>query len=57
MRVGLATEDKKITSAGRAALWLVGQGSDPTADSESFYEVRIPLKNKNTEGDPTDGAK
>lgn len=54
VRTGLATEDKKITTAGRAALWLAGQGPDPTADSKSFYEVRIPLKNKNTEGDPTD---
>ena len=27
---GLATEDRKVTIAGRATLWLLGKGADPT---------------------------
>ena len=30
VRQGLATENRQITIAGRAALWLVGKGEDPT---------------------------
>ena len=39
---GLATEDKKITTAGRAALFLLGKGDDPT-DSKSSVTFQIPL--------------
>lgn len=42
---GLATEDKKITGAGRAALWLLGEGPDPT-DSQAVQTFQFPL-NKN----------
>lgn len=30
VRMGLATIDQKVTPAGRAALWLLGLGPDPT---------------------------
>jgi len=40
---GLATEDKKITIAGRAALWMLGKGTDPTS-SKSFETISIGLK-------------
>jgi len=30
VRMGLATVNQKITPAGRAALWLLGLGPDPT---------------------------
>jgi hypothetical protein len=40
---GLVTEDKKITAAGRAALWLLDQGDDPLPESKSSITVSIPL--------------
>ena len=40
---GLATEDKKITMPGRAALWLLGKGEDPT-DSASSIKFELNLK-------------
>jgi hypothetical protein len=30
VKQGLATEDQKITIAGRALLWHLGKGEDPT---------------------------
>lgn len=30
MQQGLVTNDKKITNAGKVALWLLGKGPDPT---------------------------
>lgn len=38
----LVTQDKKITIAGRAALWMLGKGEDPTS-SKSFTTHTIPL--------------
>lgn len=43
LRQGLVTEDKKITIAGRAALYLLNEGDDPT-QSKSFEEFVIPLQ-------------
>jgi hypothetical protein len=40
---GLVTEDKKITVAGRAALWFLGKGDDPTPTSKAYQEFSIPL--------------
>jgi hypothetical protein len=40
---GLVTADKKITVAGRAALFLLEKGDDPTPDSKASVEVTIPL--------------
>jgi hypothetical protein len=37
---GLVTEDRKITMAGRAALWLLGKGADPT-ESKSSVEFKL----------------
>ena len=39
---GLATEDRKITIAGRAALWFLNKGEDPT-DSASSITFNIDL--------------
>ena len=41
---GLATEDKKITVAGRAALYLAGKGPDPTPQSKTVVEFTIPIE-------------
>lgn len=40
VRQGLATEDRKITSAGLVALWLLGKGEDPT-DSKSYIKFEL----------------
>jgi hypothetical protein len=40
---GLVTEDKKITTAGLAALYLMGEGDDPTPGSKSSVTLSIPL--------------
>jgi len=37
---GLATEDKKITTAGRAVLWFLGKGPDPT-DSKAVQTFKF----------------
>jgi hypothetical protein len=42
VQMGLATEDKKITPAGRAALWLLGQADDPT-NSKAVETFILPL--------------
>ena len=45
VRSGLATEDVKLTTAGRAALYLLGDDTaDPTADSKSFESFSIPIQ-------------
>lgn len=36
VQLGLVTEDKKITQAGRAALWFLGEGDDPMPEQKSF---------------------
>lgn len=43
VQMGLATEDAKLTPAGRAALWLLGAGPDPT-DSASSVTFALPPK-------------
>jgi hypothetical protein len=44
VRSGLATEDGKLTIAGKAALYLLGDDEcDPTTDSKSFEQFNIPL--------------
>jgi hypothetical protein len=45
VRSGLATEDGKLTIAGKAALYLLGNDeADPTADSKSFQSFELPLR-------------
>lgn len=39
---GLVTEDKKITKEGRAALWLLDEGEDPTS-SEAVQKFNLKL--------------
>lgn len=46
VQMGLATEDKKITSAGRAALWLLDIAADPTT-SKAVETFTIPLSPNN----------
>jgi hypothetical protein len=46
VRSGLVTEDKKVTTAGRAALFLMGKGHDPFPESKEYQEFRIPLPSK-----------
>lgn len=42
LKSGLATEDKKITMAGRAALFLLGEGPDPTPGASfQTFEIRV----------------
>lgn len=43
VQMHLVTEDKKITDAGRAALWLLGKGDDPLPQSKSFVSFSLPL--------------
>ncbi len=45
---GLVTEDKKITIAGRAALWFLDKGDDPT-NSASSVTVNLNLGKKEKE--------
>lgn len=40
---GLVTKDKEITTAGRAALFLLGKGDDPLPESQASIKVQIPL--------------
>ena len=46
VKSGLVTEDKKITVAGRAALWFLDEGDDPIPESKASIEFSIPLVNK-----------
>ena len=42
---GLVFGDGRITTAGMAALYLLGEdAADPTPTSRSFEETRVPLK-------------
>ena len=42
IRQGLATDDKKITMAGRAALFLLGKGPDPTTSKAvEIFEISL----------------
>lgn len=41
---GLVTQDCRITTAGRAALYLMGKGPDPLPTSKSFQAFSLPLK-------------
>jgi hypothetical protein len=45
VKQGLATEDKKITMAGRAALWLLGKAPDPT-DSKAVETFKLSISDK-----------
>lgn len=45
VQCGLVTDDKKITKAGRAALWLLGDGADPTTGA-SFESSSVPIDTK-----------
>ena len=42
---GLATEDRKITMAGKAVLWLLEKGPDPTK-SKAVQTFKIPIRQK-----------
>ena len=41
---GLVSKNGLITKAGRAALWYLGKGNDPTS-SKSSETIKMPLKN------------
>ena len=41
VQCGLATGDKKITIAGRAALFLLGKGDDPLPESKASFEFSL----------------
>lgn len=41
---GLATEDKQITTAGRAALYLLGSGDDPLPASQASQTITLPMQ-------------
>lgn len=45
VRQGLVTPDRKLTTAGRAALWFLDKGEDPT-DGASSVTFTIPLGGK-----------
>ena len=47
---GFVTEDKKITQAGKAALWLLNKGPDPTT-SKAVEEFSLKLNNQPHEGE------
>lgn len=46
---GLVTEDKKMTNAGRAALWMLDKGPDPT-DSKAVetFNLKIDATHRQT---------
>jgi hypothetical protein len=47
VRSGLATENGDLTTAGKAAVYLLGDDTaDPTSDSASFQSFSIPAKVK-----------
>jgi len=45
---GLVTQDCKITTAGRAALYLMDKGEDPFPESASFQAFSVPLSTPHT---------
>ncbi len=48
VKQGLATENQKITTAGKALLWHLNEGDDPT-DSASSVTFNIDLGKKGKE--------
>ena len=45
VRSGLATKDGKLTVAGKAALYLLGDDDvDPTTSSKSSFEIKLEPK-------------
>lgn len=36
---GLVAEDRKITTAGRAALWFLDNGEDPLPESKTYISL------------------
>lgn len=46
VRSGLVEEGGKITISGRAALWFLGKGDDPTPDSKSFEVFKLPPRER-----------
>lgn len=46
---GLVTEDKKITTAGRSALWFLGEGEDPIPESKASISFKLPLRDNGAE--------
>jgi hypothetical protein len=43
-RMGLLTDDGKVTDAARAALWLLGEGDDPLPDTASSFSFTLPSR-------------
>lgn len=42
-RQGLVTQDRQLTIAGRAALWFLGKGDDPTDGGSSVsFSISLP---------------
>ncbi|MCA0338966.1 MAG: hypothetical protein LCH99_04465 [Proteobacteria bacterium] len=46
---GFCTQDRKITTAGRAALFLLGKGEDPTTGGSSI-SFSIPISETGPDG-------
>jgi hypothetical protein len=46
VQLGLATEDRKITPAGRFALWVLDKGGDPLPAVQSFVSFNLPARVK-----------
>lgn len=51
VQMGLASEDKKITTAGRAALWLLTKGADPTT-SKAVETFVLPMSPNDEASNP-----
>lgn len=44
VKSGLVDAAGKVTTAGRAAMFLLGKGADPFPDSKAFQEFSLPLR-------------
>ncbi len=44
VKSGLVDATGKVTTAGRAAMFLLGKGADPFPDSKAFQEFSLPLR-------------
>lgn len=45
VRQGLVTQDRKLTIAGKAALWLLDKGDDPTDGGSSVsFSISLPAE-------------
>lgn len=55
VQLGLVTQDCRITTAGRAALFLLGRGEDPLPESKAALEFSIPSRSTPHETDPGRG--